>query len=82
MDNVFFTIKNEMYTAEIVEKRSKFIAVIYKVHSEEEAISKLEEVRKKHKNARHNVFAYRIEGNIERYSDDGEPSRNCWCSNN
>ncbi len=76
--DTFFTLKDEMYSAEIVEKRSRFIAVIYKVTSEEEALKKLDETRRIHKAARHNVFAYRIEGNIERFSDDGEPSRNSW----
>ena len=69
----FLTIEKEV-TAEIVEKKSKFIAVIYEVETEEEALQKVDEVRKKHRDARHNVFSYRIANGAERASDDGEPS--------
>ncbi len=69
----FFTIEKEVET-EIIEKKSKFIAKIVNVCSEEEANEKLEEIRKMHKDARHNVFAYRLAAGIERFSDDGEPS--------
>lgn len=60
---------------EFVEKRSRFIGYIKPVTSEEEAIAFIEEIRAKHWNATHNVYAYSLrEGNICRYSDDGEPS--------
>ena len=61
---------------EIIEKKSRFIAVVEHVESEEEAIAFIEGVRKKHWNATHNCFAYII-GNkqpLMRCSDDGEPS--------
>ena len=74
MLDTFFTIRENEYKAEIVEKKSKFIAVLCKVNSEKEALEKLEQIRKEHRNARHNVFAYRIPNVNERYSDDGEPS--------
>ena len=63
-------------TAEIVEKKSRFIAVVEHVESEEEAISFIEAVRKKHWNATHNCYAYIIGNNqpLMRCSDDGEPS--------
>ena len=62
-------------TGEIVEKRSRFIANVKPVSSEEEALSFLNELKQKYWDARHNVYAYIIkENNIMRYSDDGEPS--------
>lgn len=61
---------------EIVEKKSRFIANIFPVHSEEEALAYIEEIRKKHYDARHNCFAYVIgeKNEVMRGSDDGEPS--------
>ena len=60
--------------AEIVEKRSRFIGHIWRVDSEEEARAHIEAAKKKHYDARHNCWCYRIrEGNVVRYSDDGEP---------
>ncbi len=60
--------------AEYIEKRSRFIARVFPAESEAEALACLEAVRKKHYDARHNVFAYAIrDGNIVRCSDDGEP---------
>ena len=60
--------------AELVEKRSRFIGQVWRVSSEEEARARIEEARKKHYDARHNCWCYRLrEGGVERYSDDGEP---------
>ncbi|MBR3281297.1 MAG: YigZ family protein [Clostridia bacterium] len=73
MLNSFYTIK-EATQAEIVEKKSKFIAHFIPVESEEDAFSKLEKVKKENRDARHNVFSYRIANGNERASDDGEPS--------
>ena len=78
LDN-YLTIQ-EKTIAEIVEKKSKFIAQIIPVESEEEALEKLEEIKKENRDARHNVFSYRIANGPERASDDGEPSRNSWCT--
>lgn len=63
-------------TGEVVEKKSRFIASIFPVHSEEEALEYISQVRKKHYDARHNCFAYVIgeKNETERCSDDGEPS--------
>ncbi len=59
---------------EIIEKKSRFIALTYPVTTEEEALSHLEAARKKYYDATHVVFAYRIRNNqIQRFSDDGEP---------
>ena len=62
--------------AEIVEKKSRFIATVRPVKSEEEAIVFIESMKKKYWDATHNCFAYVIgESNqIQRCSDDGEPS--------
>ena len=62
--------------AEITEKKSLFIGRIKNVETEEEALSYLEEIRKLHRDATHNVYAYQIrENNIARFSDDGEPAK-------
>ena len=57
MENTFLTIKEKEYSAELVEKKSKFIAKIVKVCSEEEAMDVLKKIKKEHRDARHNVFA-------------------------
>ncbi len=60
--------------AELVEKRSRFIGHIWRVESEEEARSCIEATKKKYHDARHNCWCYILrEGNVLRYSDDGEP---------
>lgn len=61
---------------EITEKKSRFIAQIFPVSSEEEAFGYLEAVRKKYWDARHHCWAYIIGRNpgSERMSDDGEPA--------
>lgn len=61
---------------EIIEKKSRFIATVRLVKTEDEAIAFLEEMRKKYWNATHNCFAYVIgeHREIMRASDDGEPS--------
>lgn len=65
--------------AEIEEKKSRFIAHLAPVSTENEALAFLEEIRTQHRMARHNVYAYRLqgEGGVERarYSDDGEPQK-------
>lgn len=61
-------------TASFVEKKSEFIAYLAPVHTQEEAAQVIENVRREHRRARHNVYAYLLrEGNASRYSDDGEP---------
>lgn len=62
--------------AEIIEKKSRFIATVRPVKSEEEALVFIESMRKKYWNATHNCFAYVIGEHfqVQRCSDDGEPS--------
>lgn len=60
---------------EFTEKRSRFIGYVRPVTSEQQALDFIAEIRSKHWDARHNVYAYCLrEGHISRYSDDGEPS--------
>ena len=60
---------------EIVEKKSRFIGQIKPVASEEEAYAFIEEIKKKHYDARHNCFAFSVGADMPllRFSDDGEP---------
>ncbi|MCI8751075.1 MAG: YigZ family protein [Lachnospiraceae bacterium] len=60
-------------SAEIVEKKSRFIANVFPLGSEEEAAGILEGIKKKYWDARHNCYAY-VTGGISKCSDDGEPS--------
>ena len=72
----FKTIKHNN-CEEIEEKKSKFIANLMYVESEEEVQNRIKEIKKKYYDARHNCFAYRIiegENIVQRSSDDGEPS--------
>ena len=60
--------------AEFVERRSRFIGHACPVKTEEEAIAFINEMKAKYWDASHNVYAYCLrEGQIKRYSDDGEP---------
>lgn len=61
---------------EIEEKKSRFIATVRPVESEEEAVAFIGEIRKQYWDARHNCSAFVIGRNNEltRCSDDGEPS--------
>lgn len=65
--------KNE--TCEITEKKSRFIAYLAYVTTEEGAQSFVAQIRKKHYDARHNVYAYILNSGGKKYSDDGEPSK-------
>lgn len=72
----FITILKDE-SAEIVEKKSKFIADVFHVENIEEAEEKIKAIKKKYYDAKHNCVAYRVANNgqiIEKSSDDGEPS--------
>ena len=61
-------------SAEFVERKSRFIGYSCPVTTEEEAVRFINEIKSKHWDATHNVYAYCLrEGQIKRYSDDGEP---------
>ena len=60
--------------SEFTEKRSRFISHLWRVEREEEARARIEEIKKEYHDARHHCWCYLLrEGNILRYSDDGEP---------
>ncbi len=72
----FITIKDTV-TTQIVEKKSKFIAKLIYVETEEEVENIIKETRKQYFDARHHCIAYRVikDNNIiEKANDDGEPS--------
>lgn len=59
---------------EFTEKRSRFIGCVRPVKTEDEVTAFIAEIQKKHWDAKHNVYAYILrDGNVKRYSDDGEP---------
>ncbi len=61
--------------AELTEKRSRFIGCCAPVQSEAEAQDFIAQVKAMHKTATHHVWAYNLrDGNLARYTDDGEPS--------
>ncbi len=58
----------------LVEKKSEFLSYAAHVESEQQAIDFINSIKKKHSDARHNVYAYMLKkDNIMRYSDDSEP---------
>lgn len=58
-----------------IEKKSKFIGYAKPVKTQEDAVEFISKIKSKHWDATHNVYAYVLrENNIQRYSDDGEPS--------
>ncbi len=75
--NKKMTYKTVLHAAqeEMIEKKSRFIASVKPVVTEQEAIDFINECRGKYRDATHNVYAYVVqEQNTSRYSDDGEPS--------
>ena len=58
---------------QFTEKRSTFIGRVFPVETEEEARARIDEVKKRHHDARHNCWCYLIQDGPVRYSDDGEP---------
>lgn len=69
----YLTVKKQAQ-AEFTEKRSRFLSEVKPVASQEEAEHFVRTVRERNREARHNVFAFRLlQPNTQRYSDDGEP---------
>lgn len=60
----------------IIIEKSKFIGYSRHVETEEDALTFINEIKKKNKDANHNVSAYILgeKMNAQKYSDDGEPS--------
>ncbi len=67
------TIK-EKSESKFKEKESLFIGLAFPAESSEEAENILGSIRKKYYDATHHCYAYKIHGETEKYSDDGEPS--------
>ena len=69
----YITVSGES-VGEYSEKRSRFIATLRHIETEEQAAEFLAEMRSKYWDARHNCYAYSIShGTLKRFSDDGEP---------
>ncbi|MEW4384784.1 YigZ family protein [Staphylococcus epidermidis] len=75
MDKSIITIK-QAHSIENVISKSRFIAYIKPVLTENEAKAFIDEIKTKHKDATHNCSAYTVgpEMNIQKANDDGEPS--------
>ncbi|MCG7340066.1 YigZ family protein [Staphylococcus sp. ACRSN] len=75
MEDSIITIKDE-HTIENIISKSRFIAHIRPVTSEQEAKDFIEQIKKEHKEATHNCSAYTVgdQMNIQKANDDGEPS--------
>jgi len=73
-DDNYITVSSKPVREEIKVKSSRFIAHIFHAETKESAEELLSHVRKKYHDATHNCFAWRINANEYRYSDDGEPS--------
>lgn len=58
---------------EFIEKKSRFIGRVWQVETEEEALAKIQEMKKQYYDASHNCWAYVIRDGAMRFSDDGEP---------
>ena len=68
-----YLVPSEYGEDEFVEKKSRFIGRIWPVETEEEALARIQEMKKKHYDATHNCWAYIIRDGAVRFSDDGEP---------
>lgn len=73
-EEIYISVDKEA-TAEITEKKSRFIANVRHVETEEEAMEFVNKIKKQHYNARHNVYAYILNSGVKKYTDDGEPSK-------
>lgn len=58
---------------EFTEKKSRFIGRLWPVETEEEALSYIQQMKKRHYDATHNCWAYILRDGPVRFSDDGEP---------
>ncbi|MBD8990072.1 MAG: YigZ family protein [Clostridiales bacterium] len=68
-----YLVPSEYGEDEFIEKKSRFIGRIWPVETEEEALTRIQEMKKKHYDATHNCWAYIIRDGAVRFSDDGEP---------
>ena len=69
----YITVKSPAESS-YIEKRSEFIGHISPAETNDDAINFINHIKENNRKARHNVYAYILrDGNISRYSDDGEP---------
>ncbi len=74
MGQSYFIPFSEYAEDSFAEKRSKFTGRLWHVETPEEATARVKEMREKYWDATHHCYAYILrEGNLMRYSDDGEP---------
>ena len=74
MGQSYFIPFSEYAEDSFTEKRSKFTGRLWHVETHEEATARVKEMREKYWDATHHCYAYILrEGNLMRYSDDGEP---------
>ena len=72
----YITVRaGEKPEGEITDRKSRFIAQLAHVETEDEAAAHIATVRSRHHDARHNVPAWILADGTERASDDGEPQR-------
>ena len=72
-EELYITLEREA-SASFIEKKSEFIGYACPCKTEQEALDFIAKIRKKHADAKHNVYAYQVkENNIARFTDDGEP---------
>ncbi|QIL50675.1 YigZ family protein [Weissella coleopterorum] len=76
MEQAYITIKQSHFNYEQTIKKSRFIVQMQRVQTEEEARNFIQQVKKEHAKANHNVWTYVLgrQSEIQRASDDGEPS--------
>ena len=68
-----YLIPTQFGEDEFYEKKSRFIGRAWPVETEEEALEKIQQMKKQHYDATHNCWAYIIKDGAVRFSDDGEP---------
>lgn len=72
MDKFELANRNEVYTSELIIKKSKFIAKVFYVDNVDKADEIIEKCRQEYKDARHVVYAYRLKS-TGKFTDDKEP---------
>lgn len=68
-----YLVPTQFGEEEFIEKKSRFIGRIWPVDTEEQALERIQQMRKRHYDATHNCWAYIIKDGPVRFSDDGEP---------
>ncbi len=73
IEDHYFTVE-QFFRHQTKVKGSVFIGSLFPAQTQYQAEEKIERMRKEFYDATHNCFAYRIDSNTFRYSDDGEPA--------